>query len=68
MKKFEYQIIKCPVTPTAWYSINADFDYDSFQQKLNEEGEKGWELVTCFTTKKGIPTYSISAILKRETP
>ena len=65
MKKFEYTLLDVPAK--GWFGGKVDFE--SLTQKLNELGNKGWEVVSSTDTNlwEGASRGTL-IILKREKP
>ncbi|MCC5910880.1 MAG: DUF4177 domain-containing protein [Clostridiaceae bacterium] len=63
MQKWEYISVKTEAKGL----MGGKFNLEEFDSKLNDLGEKGWELVSSFTTNKGYgETRDIVSILKRK--
>ncbi|MEO6071421.1 MAG: DUF4177 domain-containing protein [Chitinophagaceae bacterium] len=63
MKKFEYTVIDVPTT--GFWSRKVD--YEALSSKLNELGNKGWEVAaTTDTTTYQSASRAVIIILKRE--
>ncbi len=63
MDRWEYQTIRFEVKGV----MGGILDIDAFQEELNQMGQEGWELVTCFDTNmsQGQSRYVI-AVFKRK--
>ena len=62
--KWEYKTEKFPASGGF---MGGKFDESALGARLNEAGERGWELVTAFVTHQGYgQSREICAILKRE--
>jgi hypothetical protein len=61
--KWEYLTVKFA---TSGFLLGGKLDGDAFNEKLNELGEQGWELVSAFDTNmdQGM-TRDVVAVLKR---
>ena len=58
MEKFEYKILA--IKTNTW---SGKIDYDDFENKLNEMGQEGWELVVINSNSL---TIGIDCVLKRK--
>lgn len=62
--RFEYLTLK--IAATGWFA-GGDLDGDALNEKLNELGAVGWELVSVFDTNMMHGrTRDVIAVLKRE--
>ena len=61
--KFEYSTV---VFDTTSFFVGSSLDHDAFNQKLNEYGAQGWELVNAVTLDRMRgSTYEVIAIFRR---
>jgi hypothetical protein len=62
MDKWEYRSL----TMRTWGWDGGKLDPESFDEELNELGNDGWELVSCFSTTRGYgKTREVIAVFKR---
>lgn len=61
---WEYRTIKFPASGGF---LGGRIDTETFNQRINELGEQGWELVSTFATNMGYGwSRELMAVLKRE--
>lgn len=58
MDRWEYKTLKIATRGFA----GGKLDEIEFERELNELGEKGWELVSCFDTNKHHPYNKVSSL------
>jgi hypothetical protein len=62
MERWEYQSIKFETEGF----LGGILDIENFDSEINRLGEKGWELISCFTTNKGQgESREVIAVFKR---